>query len=93
MSKTYLFSQKKTMDEREKKETGIILKYNMEIIVRNIYSLMEKRKINQSELARKIYSTPYHLNYILKTHSGITVNVLGRIAVALDTTISELAKK
>ena len=67
------------MDEREKKETGIILKYNMEIIVRNIYSLMEKRKINQSELARKIYSTPYHLNYILKTHSGITVNVLGRI--------------
>lgn len=81
------------MDEREKKETGIILKYNMGIIIGNIYALMEEKKITQSELARRIYSTPYHLNYILKTHSGITINVLGRIANAFDVTISELTKK
>ena len=81
------------MDKKEKQEARIILKHNMDIIVGNIYSLLEKKKINQKELAARIWSEPSHLNYILKNKSGITINVFGRIANALDTTISELSRK
>jgi len=81
------------MDKKERELARGILKYNMDIIVNNIYRLLEERKMNQRKLAELIWSDPPHLNYILKNQSGITINVLGRIAKALDTTISELAKK
>jgi len=78
--------------EISKNEASKLLKQNMDIIVENINTLLLKKKMNQSELAYAIKSDRGHVSYILRSKIGITVNVLGRIAKALDVPLTELVK-
>lgn len=75
-----------------RKKAKELLKKNMDVIVGNIYKRMDEKKMTQKDLAYEIESEPPHVNYILRKKKGITINVLGRIAIALDTTISDLAR-
>lgn len=92
MIKNILEEKKYQIREITKPEASKLLKQNMELIVNNIHIIMNEKKINQSELAFAISSDRQHVNYIIRSKTGITVNVLGRIAKALGTTISELSK-
>lgn len=79
-----------------------ILKENTEIIVRNINKIMRDNRVSQDELATAIHSEQCHISYILRErpdncvtfapNKGLTINVLGRIAAALHTSIPDLAK-
>jgi Helix-turn-helix. len=70
-----------------------VLKTNIDAIVRNICNTMKEKNITQEALACAIQSDQPHLSRILsKNKEGITINVIGRIAKALNTTISELSK-
>lgn len=73
-------------------EVSKYLKNNMDIIVNNIISMMVKKNITQERLADAINSDQGHLNYILKSRKGITVNVLSRIAYAFDVPLYEMVK-
>jgi len=79
-------------------EVRELLKKNMDVIVSNIKKEMTEKKITQEILATAIRSEQQHVSYILRHGKGITINVLGRIAEALNVklidlvTISELAK-
>lgn len=70
-----------------------LLKKNMDTIILNIEKKMSQENISQNELATAMQSEQQHVSYILrKKGKGITINVMGRIAAALNTTISELTK-
>jgi plasmid maintenance system antidote protein VapI len=70
-----------------------LLKTNMDVIVGNIEKIMKEKNITQENLATAMRSEQQHVSYILrKRGKGITINVIGRIASALNTSISELAK-
>ena len=70
-----------------------LLKNNMNIIVGNIEKIMKEKNITQEELSGAMRSEQQHISYILrKKGKGITINVIGRIAEALNTSISDLAK-
>ena len=85
-----IFQQAREVTTQQAKD---ILKLNMELIQNNISSIMAAKKISQSELARAIESEPNHVNYILrKKNKGITIKVLGRIAVALNVKLTDLVK-
>lgn len=78
--------------EISRKEASEELKKNMDVIVNNIQNIMRTKNMNQSELAYAIKSDRGHVNYILKSKTGITVNVLGRIAKALNVKLYEIVK-
>jgi len=84
--------EKYQVKEITKAEASKLLKENMEIIIKNIERLLKEKNMNQSELAYAIGSDRQHVNFILRNGKGITVNVAGRIAKALDIKLYELIK-
>jgi len=84
--------EKYQVKEITKAEASKLLKENMEIIIKNIERLLKEKNMNQSELAYAIGSDRQHVNFILRNGKGITVNVAGRIAKALDVKLYELIK-
>lgn len=70
-----------------------LLKKDIDTILNNIQRIMKEKVISQDSLATAMGSEQQHISYMLrKRGSGITIPVIGRIAAALNTTISELAK-
>lgn len=62
-------------------------------LVERIYKLfLKKYDGNKSSFARESNCTETTIRRILKSEQGITVNLLMRIAYALDTSSSELLK-
>ncbi len=71
------------------------LKDNTERILSNIEEEMKNQNILKAELARRIDSEATHVYRIFKnryTKNGLTTNVLGRIAMALDIPLTQLVK-
>lgn len=69
-----------------------LLKTSSDIIAINIIKQMAAKNVTQKSLAIAIHSDRSHLNRILSRHKkGITINVLSRIAFALDVSIADLA--
>ena len=87
-----MIREKYQVKEITKAEASKLLKENMEIITMNIERLLKEKNMNQSELAYAIGSDRQHVNFILRNGKGITVNVAGRIAKALDIKLYELIK-
>ncbi len=72
------------------------LKNNMGIIISNIKNFMLEKKVNQKELAFRINSEQGHVSNMLKNDffkNGLTINVLGRIAKALEVKLEDLVKQ
>jgi len=79
--------------EVRREEIRPLLKNNMETIVGNIVRLMHEKAISQEDLAFGICSEQQHISKILTMKNrGLTINVLGRIAKAMDVKIHELLK-
>ena len=78
--------------EISKQKASLLLRRNMCLFIDNVITKMNEKKLSQSELAYIIRSERQHLNYILKSGNGITINVAGRIADALETNLCELFK-
>lgn len=69
-----------------------LLKNNIDIIAVNIRKQMIAKNITQESLAIAVRSEQSHISNILSKHKkGITINVLGRIAAALDVSIADLS--
>ena len=71
------------------------LKENTARILANIEAEMEKLGINRKTLADRIDSEATHISRMFRnryTKNGLTTNVLGRIAIALNTSLTELVK-
>ena len=70
-----------------------LLKKDMDTLMNNIERIMKEKNITQEALATAMRSEQSHLSYMLKNRGkGITVQVIGRIASALNTSITELSK-
>lgn len=70
-----------------------LLKNKKDRIFDNIERIMEANNISQEQLADAICSEQQHISKILRKRSdGITINVMIRIAHALNTPIADLAK-
>jgi DNA-binding Xre family transcriptional regulator len=78
--------------EVKRSEIRDLLKSNMDLIVGNIERVMKEKRITQESLAHGICSEQQHVSYLLRKKSGITINVLGRIAKAMDVKLYELVK-
>ena len=76
-----------------REEARNILKRNMDIVKKNIWKLMKEKNWKQKDLAFGVNSTPQFIGYFLRHKGNCTIEFLGRIAEALGTTTSELAKK
>lgn len=78
-----------TRDEARK-----ILKEDMALILANIKNFMSEKSINQKELAYRIGSEACHVSRMFKNppKNGLTINVLGRIAKALDVKLYQITK-
>jgi len=81
------------INEIDREKSRKILKSDMDKIITNINKKMQEKKLSQNDLAFAIRSNQPHVNYMLRQRgNGITIRVLSRIAIALNTSISELAK-
>lgn len=72
-----------------------LLKDNTTRILSNIESIMNTEGISRKELADRIDSEATHVSRMFRNKyhkNGLTTNVLGRIAVALNTNLYELVK-
>jgi antitoxin component HigA of HigAB toxin-antitoxin module len=79
--------------EVRREEIRPILKSNMELIISNINRIMKEKGVFQEDLAYGICSEQSHVSKILSNRNrGLTINVLGRIAKALDVKMHELLK-
>lgn len=86
------FQEKFEVKNIKKEEIRVLLKENMEVIVGNIIRIKKEKNISHEALAFGIRSHTTHVSYILRSGKGITVNVLGRIAKAMDVSLVELVK-
>jgi len=71
------------------------LRDNTERILQNIEDEMKNKNILKAELAKRIDSEPTHVYRMFKNKynkNGLTTNVLGRIAIALDVPLTQLVK-
>ena len=77
-----------------KREGKLLLKKNMDIFISNVKKEMSLYEITQEQLASAIESEQQQVFYLLNKGKGkgMTYNVAGRIAFALNKTISELSK-
>lgn len=79
--------------EVRREEIRPILQNNMDVIIGNILRIMSEKQISQEDLAYGICSEQSHVSKILTMRNrGLTINVLGRIAKALDVKLIELVK-
>lgn len=83
-----------TLNYISKKESKLLLKKNMEVFINNVKREMSVHNITQEQLANSIESKQQQVEYLLNKGEGkgMTYNVAGRIAFALNKTISELSK-
>lgn len=93
MRTTQVVEQKFQIVEVKREEIRSLLQTNMELIISNINRIMKEKDISQDDLAFGMCSEQQHVSYILRNKGkGITINVLGRIAKAMDVKPYELLK-
>lgn len=76
----------------KREEIRPLLKKNMELIINNIIRIKKEKNISHEDLAAGMCSHTQHVSYILRSGKGITINVLGRMARAMDVKPYELLK-
>lgn len=70
-----------------------LISNQMDTILGNVARIMKENNITQEALATAMRSEQSHLSYMFKNKgSGITINVIGRMAAALNVSIGDLAK-
>lgn len=78
-----------------KAEAREALKKNMITIIDNAENFLKSKNISKKELASRMGSEVCHIYRMFKNKyygNGLTINVLGRLAIALDVKIHELLK-
>lgn len=78
-----------------KPQISKLLKDNTARIIYNIDDIMKTKNISKKELSHRIDSELTHVCRIFRNKyhkNGLTTNVLGRIAIALDVQMSDLVK-
>lgn len=72
-----------------------VLKENTARILYNIDGIMKEKNISKKELADRIDSELTHVYRIFRNKyqkNGLTTNVIGRIAIALDVQLKDLVQ-